>query len=79
MMLTVDEYMALRRIIDSERESEGAKLSQEKPKAKRKQKLNGYQRWMKREMKVLRKKHPRMTQSRLMQEAARIWRAKKRK
>ena len=29
MMLTVDEYMALRRLIESERESEGAKLSQE--------------------------------------------------
>ena len=28
MMLTVDEYMALRRLIDSERESEGAKLSE---------------------------------------------------
>ena len=27
MMLTVDEYMALRRLIDSERESEGAKES----------------------------------------------------
>ena len=28
-MLTVDEYMALRRLIDSERESEGAALSQD--------------------------------------------------
>ena len=27
MMLTPDEYMALRRIIDSERESEGAQLA----------------------------------------------------
>lgn len=27
MMLTVDEYMALRRLIDSERESEGASLA----------------------------------------------------
>jgi len=37
MMLTVDEYMALRRLIDSERESEGAKLSQttETPKPRR--------------------------------------------
>jgi hypothetical protein len=36
MMLTVDEYMALRRLIDSERESEGATLAQtEKPKKKR--------------------------------------------
>ena len=29
MMLTPDEYLALKRIIDSERESEGARLSQE--------------------------------------------------
>lgn len=28
MMLTVDEYMALRRLIDSERESEGERLTQ---------------------------------------------------
>lgn len=27
MMLTVDEYMAIRRLIDSERESEGATLA----------------------------------------------------
>ena len=79
MMLTVDEYMAIRRLIDSERESEGATLSQEKPKRKRKQKLNSYQRWMKTELPKLRRKHPRMKQPRLMEEAARIWRAKKRK
>ena len=39
MMLTPDEYMALRRLIDSERESEGASLAmreQDKPKPKRK-------------------------------------------
>ena len=42
MMLTVDEYMALRRLIDSERESEGASMvertdskSESKPKPKR--------------------------------------------
>ena len=50
-----------------------------KVKRKVKTKLNSYQKWMKREMKILRKKHPRMSQSRLMQEAARIWRSKKRK
>jgi hypothetical protein len=38
MMLTVDEYMSLRRLIDSERESEGAKraIATETPKKKRK-------------------------------------------
>lgn len=35
MMLTVDEYMALRRLIDSERESEGATLAAEEPKPRR--------------------------------------------
>ena len=39
MMLTVDEYMALRRLIDSERESEGQSLAsrdQVAPKKRRK-------------------------------------------
>ena len=31
MMLTLDEYMSLRRLITSERESEGSTLSQETP------------------------------------------------
>ena len=35
MMLTVDEYMALRRLIDSERESEGSTISQDTPAPKR--------------------------------------------
>tara|TARA_Y100001963_G_scaffold134222_1_gene194619 strand:+ start:37 stop:282 length:246 start_codon:yes stop_codon:yes gene_type:complete len=34
MMLTVEEYMALRRLIESERESEGSSLEQ-KPKRRR--------------------------------------------
>ena len=34
-MLTVDEYMALRRLIESERESEGAKLAESEPKKKK--------------------------------------------
>jgi len=35
MMLTVDEYMALRRLIDGERESEGAELSAEEKKPRK--------------------------------------------
>ena len=35
MMLTVDEYMAFRRLISGERESEGATLASEEPKKKR--------------------------------------------
>ena len=36
MMLTVDEYMALRRLIDSERESEGASLASKEQTATKK-------------------------------------------
>lgn len=35
MMLTMDEYLALRRLIASERESEGASVVQEAPKKRR--------------------------------------------
>tara|TARA_Y100001963_G_scaffold109920_1_gene152023 strand:- start:798 stop:1049 length:252 start_codon:yes stop_codon:yes gene_type:complete len=38
MMLTVDEYMALRRLIDSERESEGASLASKEQTATKKRK-----------------------------------------
>jgi len=43
MMLTLDEYMALRRLIGSERESEGSTLSQETPAPKRR-KTSAYNR-----------------------------------
>jgi len=42
-MLTVDEYMALRRLIESERESEGSTLAEETPKPKRR-KTSAYNR-----------------------------------
>ena len=43
MMLTLDEYMALRRLIGSERESEGSQLAQsDKPASRRKS--SAYQR-----------------------------------
>ena len=35
MMLTMDEYLALRRLIGLERESEGAQVAQEQPKKRR--------------------------------------------
>lgn len=35
MMLTVDEYMAVRRLIESERESEGATMADEATKPRR--------------------------------------------
>jgi len=42
-MLTVDEYMALRRLIGSERESEGSALAEDTPKPKRR-KTSAYNR-----------------------------------
>ena len=42
-MLTVDEYMALRRLIESERESEGSTLAEDAPKPKRR-KTSAYNR-----------------------------------
>ena len=42
-MLTVDEYMALRRLIDSERESEGATLASADP-APVRRKVSSYNR-----------------------------------
>jgi len=47
MMLTVDEYMALRRLIGSERESEGVDLAareQAPSPAKKKRKISAYSR-----------------------------------
>ena len=35
MMLTMDEYLAIRRLIESERESEGAKLIEASPKKRK--------------------------------------------
>jgi len=43
-MLTVDEYMALRRLISSERESEGSTLSQEVTPAPKKRRASAYSR-----------------------------------
>jgi hypothetical protein len=42
-MLTVDEYMALRRLIESERESEGSTLAETAPQPKRR-KTSAYNR-----------------------------------
>ena len=44
MMLTVDEYMALRRLISSERESEGSTISQEATPAPKKRRSSAYSR-----------------------------------
>lgn len=59
MMLTVDEYMAIRRLIDSERESEGASLAsrEEKSTSKRRRRLSKKQRAYKVAFKRIAPKH----------------------
>ena len=58
--MTLEEYEALRRLISSERESEGASLSQRSTKTKVKRKVSAYQKKYGQMYKKLKKKHPRM-------------------
>jgi len=62
--LTLDEYEALRRLITSERESEGAEKSASPVKKKRK--VSQYQREFGRQMKKLKASHPRTKVTQLM-------------
>lgn len=76
MMLTVDEYMAIRRLIDSERESEGSMLSQDGPVTapKRKRRVSQYQRRFGANLKALKAKHPRTAHPTLMSRAHKMTR-----
>ena len=67
--LTLEEYEALRSLIGSERESEGATLAA-KPKKKRK-KVSKYSREFGIQLKKLIKKHPRTKVTKLMSQAHR--------
>lgn len=71
MMLTVDEYMALRQLITSERESEGSQLAVDGPVSapKKKRKVSKYSKQFGKEMKALIKKHPRSKVTVLMKRA----------
>lgn len=72
MMLTVDEYMALRRLIGSERESEGASLASRmdpSPPTKKKRKVSKYSKQFGKEMTRLISKHPRTEVTALMERA----------
>jgi len=62
--LTLDEYEALRRLITSERESEGA-IESAAP-VKKKRKVSKYQREFGRQMKKLKASHPRTKVTQLM-------------
>ena len=63
--MTLEEYEALRRLITSERESEGAELAAEEP-MKKKRKVSKYQREFGRQMKKLKASHPRTKVTALM-------------
>lgn len=74
--MTLEEYEALRALIGRERESEGASLADRemnKPKKRRKSK---YQAELGRQLKMLKKKHPRTNITRLMKRAHRATRKK---
>jgi hypothetical protein len=63
--LTLEEYEALRRLITSERESEGAELAAADP-PKKKRKVSRYQKEFGRQMKKLKALHPRTKVTALM-------------
>lgn len=62
--LTLEEYEALRRLISSERESEGA--MEEAKEAKKKRRVSRYQKEFGRQMKRLKALHPRTKVTALM-------------
>ena len=70
--MTLEEYEALRSLISSERESEGASLADREmnPKPK-KRKKSKYQRELGRQLKKLKAKHPRTKITALMKRAHR--------
>ena len=63
--MTLEEYEALRRLITSERESEGAELAAADP-PKKKRKVSRYQKEFGRQMKKLKAAHPRTKVTQLM-------------
>jgi len=67
--LTLEEYEALRTLISSERESEGATLAQTT--SKKKKKVSKYSREFGRQLKALKQKHPRTKGTQLMKSAHR--------
>jgi len=68
--LTLEEYEALRSLIGSERESEGATIEARAPKKKRK-KVSKYSKEFGIQLKKLIKKHPRTKVTQLMSQAHR--------
>ena len=62
--LTLEEYHALMRLVESERESEGA--HEQAVEKKKKRKVSKYQKEFGRQMKKLKAKHPRIKVTKLM-------------
>ena len=70
--MTLEEYEALRRLITSERESEGA--TEQAKVARKKRKVSKYSREFGRQLKKLKQAHPRTKVSGLMKRAHRATR-----
>ena len=66
MMLTPTEYMALMRLIGSERESEGAEVHNGADPPKKKRRVSAYQRRLGVEWRALAKRHPRTAKTALL-------------
>ena len=75
MMLTMDEYIALRRLLESEKESEGSTLALEKPKKKRKP--SSYNRRFAAAYRKIAKAKPRSKHVSIMRQAHKMARRKK--
>lgn len=71
--MTLEEYEALRRLVSSERESEGARealrLDGRSPRTKKKRKASKYQIEFGKQMKKLKAKHKRTPVTKLMKKA----------
>ena len=67
--MTLEEYEALRSLISSERESEGASLAEREMNKPKKRKRSKYNRELTRQLNMLKKKHPRTKQTALMTKA----------
>lgn len=69
--MTLEEYEALRSLISSERESEGASLVDREMNKPKKRKRSKYNRELSKQLKMLKAKHPRTAITKLMKRAHR--------
>ena len=72
--MTLEEYEALRSLITSERESEGASLANREMNKPKKRKRSKYNRELSKQLKMLKAKHPRTAITNLMKRAHRATR-----